>query len=122
MFAESDDLRLRSPRRPTTGALSAATPPAELAADAPSTSARNGSSASCTARASLLLAGTDTSDELRVSPVRVSRRLALLVEAGLTPLEALRTATLHPALARRRRPRGLSASAPPPTCCCSTAT
>ena len=48
-----------------------------------------------------LLAGTDTSDEPWVfAGASLHDELALLVEAGLTPLEALRTATLNPALAR----------------------
>lgn len=44
-----------------------------------------------------LLAGTDLSTPWIIAGFALHEELALLVEAGLTPLEALRTATLNPA-------------------------
>jgi imidazolonepropionase-like amidohydrolase len=44
-----------------------------------------------------LLAGTDTSAPLVVPGLSLHQELGLLVEAGLTPAEALRAATLAPA-------------------------
>jgi len=44
-----------------------------------------------------ILAGTDFSDWALVPGVDLHNELALLVEAGFTPLEALQTATLEPA-------------------------
>jgi imidazolonepropionase-like amidohydrolase len=44
-----------------------------------------------------LLAGTDVATEWTVPGVALHDELSALVEAGLTPLEALRTATLNPA-------------------------
>ncbi len=44
-----------------------------------------------------LLAGTDVSTPYAVPGFSLHEELALLVQAGLTPLEALRTATLNPA-------------------------
>ncbi len=50
-----------------------------------------------------ILAGTDASDEVWVFPgSALHDELALLVEAGLSPLDALRTATLNPARYRAR--------------------
>jgi imidazolonepropionase-like amidohydrolase len=49
-----------------------------------------------------LLAGTDTPAPLVVPGLSLHEELALLVEAGLTPAEALRTATLNPAQYLRR--------------------
>ena len=50
-----------------------------------------------------ILAGTDASDEVWVFPGSgLHNELALLVEAGLSPLVALRTATLNPARYRAR--------------------
>ncbi len=50
-----------------------------------------------------ILAGTDASDEAWVFPgTGLHDELALLVEAGLSPLDALRTATLNPARYRAR--------------------
>ncbi len=50
-----------------------------------------------------ILAGTDASDEVWVFPGSgLHDELALLVEAGLSPLDALRTATLNPARYRAR--------------------
>ena len=50
-----------------------------------------------------ILAGTDASDEVWVFPGSgLHDELALLVEAGLSPLDALRTATLNPARDRAR--------------------
>jgi imidazolonepropionase-like amidohydrolase len=52
-----------------------------------------------------ILAGTDASDEAWVFPgSALHEELALLAEAGLSPLDSLRTATLNPA---RYRARGL---------------
>jgi imidazolonepropionase-like amidohydrolase len=45
----------------------------------------------------LILAGTDLGNPLLVPGVSLHQELELLVEAGLTPLEALRSATLNPA-------------------------
>jgi imidazolonepropionase-like amidohydrolase len=45
----------------------------------------------------LLLAGTDVGVPLQVPGISLHVELERLVEAGLTPLEALRTATLNPA-------------------------
>ncbi len=45
-----------------------------------------------------LLAGTDVSNPYMVPGFSLHNELAMLVVAGLTPLEALRTATLNPAL------------------------
>jgi Amidohydrolase family len=45
----------------------------------------------------LLLAGTDVGVPLQVPGISLHMELERLVEAGLTPLEALRTATLNPA-------------------------
>jgi imidazolonepropionase-like amidohydrolase len=55
-----------------------------------------------------LLAGTDASDEVWVFPgSSLHEELAMFVAAGLTPLDALRTATLNPARYRARgRPLG----------------
>lgn len=44
-----------------------------------------------------LLAATDVGVPLQIPGLSLHRQLARLVEAGLTPLEALRTATLNPA-------------------------
>ena len=44
-----------------------------------------------------LLAGTDVATDWTVPGVALHDELSALVEAGLTPLEALRTATLNPA-------------------------
>jgi imidazolonepropionase-like amidohydrolase len=44
-----------------------------------------------------MLAGTDTGDPWTVPGVDLHRELALLVEAGLTPAQALRSATTEPA-------------------------
>lgn len=44
-----------------------------------------------------LLAGTDVGVPLQIPGLGLHRELARLVEAGLTPLEALQTATLNPA-------------------------
>jgi hypothetical protein len=44
-----------------------------------------------------LLAATDVGVPLQISGLGMHRELGRLVEAGLTPLEALRTATLNPA-------------------------
>lgn len=44
-----------------------------------------------------LLAGTDVGGALIVPGVSLHQELALIVEAGLTPLQALQTATLNPA-------------------------
>jgi len=44
-----------------------------------------------------LLAGTDTGDPWSYPGAELHRELELLVKAGLTPAEALRTATLNPA-------------------------
>ena len=50
-----------------------------------------------------ILAGTDASDEVWVFPGSgLHDELELLVEAGLSPLDALRTATLNPARYRAR--------------------
>jgi imidazolonepropionase-like amidohydrolase len=50
-----------------------------------------------------ILAGTDASDEVWVFPGSgLHDELALLVEAGLSPLDALRAATLNPARYRAR--------------------
>lgn len=50
-----------------------------------------------------ILAGTDASDEVWVFPgSSLHEELALLVEAGLSPLDALRAATLNPARYRAR--------------------
>jgi imidazolonepropionase-like amidohydrolase len=46
-----------------------------------------------------LLAATDVGVPLQIPGISLHRQLARLVEAGLTPLEALRTATLNPARA-----------------------
>jgi imidazolonepropionase-like amidohydrolase len=45
----------------------------------------------------LLLAATDVGIPMLVPGLSLHEELVLLVEAGLTPLEALRTATLNPA-------------------------
>jgi imidazolonepropionase-like amidohydrolase len=45
----------------------------------------------------LLLAGTDVGIPALIPGISLHEELELLVEAGLTPLEALRTATLNPA-------------------------
>ena len=45
----------------------------------------------------LILAGTDVGNPMLVPGLSLHQELALLVEAGLTPLEALRSATLNPA-------------------------
>lgn len=45
----------------------------------------------------LLLAGTDTGENNGVPGAALHNELALLVSAGLTPLQALRTATVNPA-------------------------
>jgi len=45
----------------------------------------------------VLLAGTDVGIPMLVPGLSLHEELALLVEAGLTPLEALRTATVNPA-------------------------
>ena len=45
----------------------------------------------------MLLAGTDVGVPLQVPGISLHEELERLVEAGLTPLEALRTATLNPA-------------------------
>ncbi len=52
----------------------------------------------------LLLAGTDSTDAFVLPGFSLHQELELLVAAGLTPLEALQTATLNPAhfLARER--------------------
>lgn len=47
---------------------------------------------------SLMLAGTDTDDALLVPGFSLIEELVTMVDCGLTPLEALRTATLNPAL------------------------
>lgn len=47
----------------------------------------------------ILLAATDVGVPMQVPGVGLHENLALLVDAGLTPLEALRTATLNPARA-----------------------
>jgi imidazolonepropionase-like amidohydrolase len=44
-----------------------------------------------------ILAGTDEGDPYVFAGFSLHDELALLVQAGLTPLEALRTATLNPA-------------------------
>lgn len=44
-----------------------------------------------------IMAGSDFSDWAMVPGVDLHNELALLVEAGFTPLEALQTATLNPA-------------------------
>jgi imidazolonepropionase-like amidohydrolase len=44
-----------------------------------------------------ILAGTDVGNPLLVPGYSLHRELRLLVRAGLTPLEALQTATLNPA-------------------------
>jgi imidazolonepropionase-like amidohydrolase len=44
-----------------------------------------------------LLAGTDVATPWTVPGVALHDELSALVEAGLTPLEALRTTTLNPA-------------------------
>ncbi|MGH9530809.1 MAG: amidohydrolase family protein, partial [Terriglobales bacterium] len=44
-----------------------------------------------------LLAGTDSTDAFVVAGFSLHQELELLVAAGLTPLQALQTATLHPA-------------------------
>ena len=44
-----------------------------------------------------LLAGTDSGIEFRFPGFDLHTELALLVEAGLTPMEALQTATINPA-------------------------
>jgi imidazolonepropionase-like amidohydrolase len=44
-----------------------------------------------------LLAGTDVATDWTVPGVALHDELSALVEAGLTPLEALRTTTLNPA-------------------------
>ena len=44
-----------------------------------------------------LMAGTDVGNPLLVPGLSLHQELALLVRAGLTPIEALRSATLHPA-------------------------
>lgn len=44
-----------------------------------------------------LLAGTDTGDDFVIPGAALHDELALLVDAGLTPAEALRTATINPA-------------------------
>jgi imidazolonepropionase-like amidohydrolase len=50
-----------------------------------------------------ILAGTDASDEVWVFPgSSMHEELALLAEAGLSPLDTLRTATLNPARYRAR--------------------
>ncbi len=43
-----------------------------------------------------LLAGTDTGDDFVIPGAALHNELALLVDAGLTPAEALRTATINP--------------------------
>ncbi|MCB2066645.1 MAG: amidohydrolase family protein [Erythrobacter sp.] len=54
-----------------------------------------------------LLAGTDASTEAWVFPGSgLHDELALLVQAGLTPAEALRTATLNPLVYQSREPAG----------------
>jgi imidazolonepropionase-like amidohydrolase len=45
----------------------------------------------------VLLAGTDVGIPALVPGISLHEELELLVGAGLTPLEALRTATIHPA-------------------------
>ena len=45
----------------------------------------------------LLLAATDVGIPMLIPGLSLHEELVLLVEAGLTPLEALRTATLNPA-------------------------
>ena len=45
----------------------------------------------------LLLAGTDVGIPALIPGISLHEELELLVEAGLTPLQALRTATLNPA-------------------------
>ena len=45
----------------------------------------------------MIMAGTDTGDPYSFPGYELHRELQLLVEAGLTPLEALRSATLEPA-------------------------
>lgn len=45
----------------------------------------------------MLLAATDVGIPMLVPGLSLHEELALLVEAGLTPLEALRTATVNPA-------------------------
>lgn len=47
---------------------------------------------------SLMLAGTDTEDSLLVPGFSLIEELVTMVDCGLTPLEALRTATVNPAL------------------------
>lgn len=50
----------------------------------------------------VLLAGTDVSIPMMVPGVSLHQELELLVEAGLTPLETLRAATLNPAAGDQR--------------------
>ena len=45
-----------------------------------------------------MLAGTDLGNPMLVPGISLHQELALLVEAGLTPLGAIQTATLNPAL------------------------
>lgn len=45
----------------------------------------------------MLLAGTDVGNPMLVPGISLHKELMLLVDAGLTPLEALQTATLNPA-------------------------
>jgi imidazolonepropionase-like amidohydrolase len=45
----------------------------------------------------MILAGTDTGDSYVLPGFTLHSELALLVQAGLTPLEALQSATINPA-------------------------
>ena len=49
-----------------------------------------------------ILAGTDTGDPWTIPGVELHKELALLVKAGLTPLQALRSATVEPASLMRK--------------------
>lgn len=104
VFAESDDPRLAWVPAATADdwrAVGRETPPAELAAGRAVYERQKRLVGELHRAGVPLLAGTDTSDEPWVfAGASLHDELALLVEAGLTPLEALRTATLHPALAR----------------------
>ncbi len=49
-----------------------------------------------------IAAGTDAGDEFTTPGLGLHRELELLVEAGLTPLQALQSATIHPAAMMKR--------------------
>jgi imidazolonepropionase-like amidohydrolase len=51
-----------------------------------------------------LLAGTDVANPWTIPSVALHDELSALVEAGLTPLESLRTATLNPCPYRKYHP------------------